>query len=198
MSSRNPMLLVFAGPNGSGKSTVSAKYSLIGKYVNADEIQQYLRCTPLEAAQIAEATREKLLAEKQNFTFETVLSTDRNLNLMRRAKDAGYSVACVYVLTYDAAINVERVRNRVINGGHDVPTDKIISRYQKALALIPKLFSVCDELYIYDNSADRSTGSPQLIVKFNGESSEAYVTERWTVNMIRQLLEGTYFCSTLQ
>lgn len=89
---KKPILTVFAGPNGSGKSTVTSKYPLPEYYVNADEIERQCNCTQLEAAKIAENTREYLLAQKESFAFETVLSTDRNINLIRRAKAAGYYI----------------------------------------------------------------------------------------------------------
>ena len=86
--------------------------------------------------------------------FETVLSTDRNLKLLKRAKDAGFFVRCYYVLTADPQINVARVASRVSAGGHGVPTEKIISRYDKALALVHELVPLCDVCHIYDNSLD--------------------------------------------
>lgn len=93
-----------------------------------------------------------MLCEKKDFTFETVLSTERNLNLLMRAKDNGYFVRGIYVLTIDAGINVARVNAREALGGHGVPEDKIRSRYSKALALIPRLVEVCDILHVYDNT----------------------------------------------
>ena len=78
-----PRLLVFAGPNGSGKSTVTKGLPIVGIYVNADDIKRISGCTDLEAAQEAEKIRQILLEKKQDFTFETVMSTDRNLELLR-------------------------------------------------------------------------------------------------------------------
>ncbi|MBR3991416.1 MAG: zeta toxin family protein, partial [Clostridia bacterium] len=124
-----PRLLVFAGPNGSGKSTITERIRIIGKYVNADEIKRQLDCSDLESAVVAEATREYLLKNKKDFTFETVLSTSRNIDLMERAKAAGYQVVCIYILTKNPEINISRVRNRVKNGGHDVPDEKIRERF---------------------------------------------------------------------
>lgn len=130
-------MLGLAGANGSGKSTITTRISTIGYYINADEIKKQLGCTDLEAAQIAENTREYCLANGYDFTFETVLSTDRNLILMKRAKDAGYYVICIYVLTNNPDINVARVAKRVSLGGHDVTEEKVRERYPKTLASIP-------------------------------------------------------------
>ena len=77
---------------------------------------------------------------------------DRNLKLLKKVKDSGYFVRCIYVLTVSSAINVMRVSVREAAGGHGVPEDKIRSRYAKALALIPELIGVCDVMHIYDNT----------------------------------------------
>ena len=73
---------------------------------------------------------------------------------MKKAKEQGYFVRGIYVLTENADINVARVNAREALGGHGVPEDKIRSRYEKALALIPQLVEVCDILHIYDNTKE--------------------------------------------
>ncbi|MGN0474942.1 MAG: hypothetical protein ACI4IJ_07635 [Acutalibacteraceae bacterium] len=80
------------------------------------------------------------------------MSTDRNLKLLQKAKEKGYFIRCIYVLTKDVEINVMRVESRESSGGHGVPPDKIRSRYTKALNLIPQLVDTCDIMHIYDNS----------------------------------------------
>jgi predicted ABC-type ATPase len=145
-------LLVFAGPNGSGKSTATKAIPVIGLYINADDLKAQLGCSDLEAAREAERTREAALERRLDFTFETVLSTDRNLDLVRRASAAGYHVTSVFVLTADAEINVHRVANRAAMGGHSVPNDKIRSRYAKSLANLPELAHLSDQITVFDNS----------------------------------------------
>lgn len=151
-SDKKPEIVVFAGPNGSGKSTFTELLKPPIDYINADEIKKYLKCSDLEAAQIAESQRESHLENMKEFCFETVMSTDRNLNLLKRAKAKGYFIRCYYILTTDPMINVFRVKSRVQAGGHDVPEDKIISRYDRALALVKDVVEICDICHIYDNS----------------------------------------------
>ena len=189
---KSPLLLVMAGPNGSGKSTITAKFPLAGSYVNADLIQRHLRCTPLEAAQIAEKTREALLSSRADFTIETVLSTDRNYSLMRRARDCGYHVCCIFVLTKDPAINLARVIRRIENGGNEAPLDKIKTRYCRALKLLPNLFHICQEVFIYDNSPERAEGEPSLVVSMQNGKLQTFPSNIWPRGMIKKLLEGTY------
>lgn len=153
---KKPEIIVFAGPNGSGKSTVTSLAKIIEPYINADDIKNATHCTDLEAAQKATEMREDCVAKRLSFTFETVLSTRRNLDLLIKAKQLGYFIRCYFVLTVDPQINVYRVKQRYANGGHDVPADKVISRYAKSLLLLPELIEVCDILHIYDNSTDKA------------------------------------------
>ena len=140
--SKKPEIVVFAGPNGSGKSTFTELLKPPIDYINADEIKKNLKCSDLEAAQLAEKQREDHISEMKEFCFETVLSTERNLTLLKRAKEKGYFIRCYYILTADPMINVYRVKSRVESGGHDVPEDKIIARYDKALALVKELLKM--------------------------------------------------------
>ncbi len=104
----------------------------VGIYINADDIKKSSLCTDMEAAIKAEELRKKALSDKIDFTFETVLSTDRNLNLLKRARENGYFIRGIYVLTASSEINIARVKVREASGGYGVPEDKIISRYDKA------------------------------------------------------------------
>ena len=154
-NAKKPEVVVFAGPNGSGKSTITDLLRPVDMvYINADEIQRVLGCDNMEAARIAESRREECVNTHKSFCFETVLSTDRNLNLLKRTAAEDFFIRCYYVLTADPQINVARVATRVSAGGHDVPVDKIIARYDRALDLVKELVPVCDVCHIYDNSLD--------------------------------------------
>jgi predicted ABC-type ATPase len=179
----SPGLLVYAGPNGSGKSTVTSKLPDYGMYVNADDVKVTYNLNDLQAAQYAEIFRNQLLERLENFSFETVLSTDRNLKLMQKAKSLGYKILCVYVLTVNENINVARVRVRVAKGGHDVPEEKIRVRYHRALALIPQVIDVCDSIYIFDNSVE-----PVLVFKKELDEPEFFPNELWSMDKLRELI----------
>ena len=181
---RPPRILVLAGPNGSGKSTVTQGLPIVGCYVNADEIKAMTGCTDLEAARRADATRELLLAQRKDITFETVLSTPRNPEFLRCAKEAGYQIEAVFVLTSDSGINVERVKNRVAGGGHPVPEEKIVSRYERSLRNLPKLTRYADRTRVIDNSGE----SPELIFEVEGTKLRIYEGRFWSKQRILGLL----------
>ena len=181
-----PEVIVFAGPNGSGKSTITKMAKTVGVYINADDIKRSSLCSDLEAAQKAEELREQAINEKRDFTFETVLSTDRNLNLLRRAKENGYFIRCIYVLTASPDINVARVKIREASGGHGVPEEKVRSRYYKALSLVPQLVDVCDILHVYDN-----TDTPFRIFKKRKDVCFQWENDFWSNENIA-ILTGIY------
>ena len=95
-----------------------------------------------------------MVEKGSSFTFETVLSTDRNFKLLEKARAKGYFIKCFYALTVNPEINILRVRTRAAVGGHSVPAIKIRQRYNRALKLIPRLLDVCDICHIYDNSKE--------------------------------------------
>ena len=102
---------------------------LIEPYINADDIKRVSHCDDLEAAVLADKMRNEMIDKGINFTFETVLSADRNLKLLQLAKEKGYFIRCIYVLTANPQINVSRVFVRTQSGEHDVPKDKILRLY---------------------------------------------------------------------
>ncbi len=162
-------LYLFAGPNGSGKSTLLAQYIpacvpagveyvcpdiyASGIYASIeDEYERYTR-----AIALAGERRARLLAAGRSFVMETVLSRADKLDLVADARHAGYRVVAVFVCTASADINCERVRQRVTQGGHNVPEDKLRARYARSLDNLPLLAPHTDELYVYDNSGERHT-----------------------------------------
>ena len=132
-----PELAIVAGPNGSGKSIFFKSHLKpeFPVFVNADEIAAHLidlpeDSRPIKAAQQAEAERNRLIAAKTSFAFETVFSrTDYWLRFISDAKQSGFFVRLFFLCTDDPLLNAARVETRVREGGHAVPIDRIHSRY---------------------------------------------------------------------
>ena len=95
-----------------------------------------------EAALIADEMRYKAIENKQDFTFETVLSSHYKLDILEKAKKEGYFIKGIFVLTVDPYMNISRVLSRVAQGGHDVDEEKIINRYHKSLDNIKRLMEI--------------------------------------------------------
>lgn len=107
------------------------------------------------AAALAEAMRQWLLEEGWTFTFETVMSHPSKIEFMKDARARGYRVYLYFVATDDPVINIDRVRRRVLQGGHPVDDDKVIERYHKSIALMTSACAVADRAYIFDNSGSK-------------------------------------------
>ena len=178
-----PVIIVFAGPNGSGKTTVTQVWEKAGLYINADDIKAIRGCTDLEAAQEAERLRELCFSERRSFTFETVLSTERNLNLLSRAKAAGYCIKSIFIMTADPELNVFRVKSREMSGGHSVPPDKIRSRYIKSLENIPKLLMISDIFWLVDN-----TSRPEILFIKDQTGQQIRPNRYWTIEAIKKII----------
>lgn len=104
------------------------------------------------ASVAADFLRRKLIDLGVSFTFETVMSSPDKVEILNLARSRGFRTYLYYVATEDPLINISRVRHRVLQGGHDVPEDKIISRYDRSLALLLDAIRVTDRAYVFDNS----------------------------------------------
>ena len=104
------------------------------------------------ASVMADFVRKELLHTKGTFTFETVMSSPDKVALLQRAKQTGYRTDLYFIATEDPEINISRVRARVQLGGHDVPTDKIVSRYWRSIDLLVPAIRETNRAYIFDNT----------------------------------------------
>ena len=164
-AAHRPVLIVIAGPNGSGKTTITSKilrheWLEDALYINPDQVAQERFGdwnspeAVMQAAQYCEQQREQCLARQQSLIFETVLSSEGKVDFIRRAHEAGYFIRIFFVSTCHPAINSSRIAKRVMQGGHDVPIPKIISRYQKSILNCKRVAAIADRVYVYDNSVD--------------------------------------------
>ena len=165
MSERKPTLCVVAGPNGSGKTTTTIQllndeWTADSLYINPDNIAQEVfgdwnsAEAVLKAAELATSQRYECLQQRRDFVFETVFSSLEKLEFLQKAKESGFFIRLFYVCTSDPTINVARITQRYLNGGHEVPISKVISRYYKSLQNAAKAISFVDRAYVYDNSVD--------------------------------------------
>jgi predicted ABC-type ATPase len=121
------------------------------------------------ASVLSDFIRISLIQELASFTFETVMSDVSKIELLQQARLAGYRVYVYYVATADAEINVARVAYRASIGGHDVPLDKIRSRYARSLDNLADAILVSNRAYIFDNSQDGDSSFAQIAEITEGE-----------------------------
>jgi predicted ABC-type ATPase len=191
-----PKLLIISGPNGSGKTSVTSKilkHTWIEgcEYINPDEIARNMFGdwnSPeaiLKAARYATEQRESCIANGRSLIFETVLSASDKVTFIEKAKAADYFIRLFFISTDNPQINAARVALRVMNGGHDVPIPKIISRYFKSIVNCATLAPIVDRLYVYDNSIDNVF--PQLLFRAsNGLLTKQYASLHDWANIIFQ------------
>lgn len=185
-------LVLVAGPNGSGKSTIADDY--IEKRfagwpkLNADRVRlglernNLLEAEPdpaLQSAQLIDVTAKGLTLLGQPFILETVLSSPKYEALVSVARRSGLIFRLVYVTTESPDISVARVRQRVLDGGHDVPEDKIRDRWERSHNNLSWFAARADRMIVVDNSgvdlkvlALRHLGGVVEIHKENHPASE--------------------------
>jgi predicted ABC-type ATPase len=196
MTDRRPTLCVVAGPNGSGKTTTTIQvltneWAADSLYINPDNIAQEMFGdwnspeAVLKAAEKATQMRYECLEQGRDFVFETVFSSPEKLEFLKKAKEAGFFIRFFYVCTSDPSINVARITQRYLNGGHEVPISKVISRYYKSLLNAEEAIAFVDRAYVYDNSIDDQL--PRLLYRtIGGELFKRYTEEipNWAQTMI--------------
>jgi len=154
--SGGPHLIAVAGPNGAGKSTFYEAFLWPAglRFVNADTIARDLGLDAYEAAELASVLRSQLIARRESFVFETVLSDPEGakVEFLRQAAADGYGVVLCFIGLADAALSDERVAMRVMQGGHDVPTEKLVARFPRTRANLSRAIEALPRVLIYDNS----------------------------------------------
>ena len=201
MTERAPVFHLLAGPNGAGKTTLYRALVADGvihealEFVNADHYERHHLRHIMDAQQRSEAARQwadarraSLLKAGQSFVSETVFSHASKLALIQDAQAHGFMVALYAVALDDPQRLLQRVRQRVKEGGHDVPAERILSRYPRTLANLALAVRVADAAYLYD-AREVEAGGLQLVAVCQGAQTRqmASLPPAW----VRQLLGDT-------
>lgn len=156
-----PQLWILVGGNGAGKSTFYEQFlkNRGMPFVNADVIaKEYFPNDPegksLEASAMAKKLRYRLLEERKSFCFETVFSHTSKIDFLGDAKAASYEIVMVFIRLGNPELNKARVHQRVSEGGHSVPEDRIEPRIERLTQQVRKVIELglADEVHILDNS----------------------------------------------
>jgi predicted ABC-type ATPase len=152
---RRPMLVALAGPNGAGKTTFyHAHLKPAGlRFLNADEVARELELDVYDAAQVSGELRQELVRQRESFVFETVFSdpVGDKVNFLKVAGQSGYTVVLCFIGVSGPETSEQRVAMRVSQGGHDVPSEKLVSRYPRTLANLKAAIRELPHVVIFDN-----------------------------------------------
>lgn len=176
-SDQKPLAIIVAGGNGAGKTTF-IKNTLphllapnpMPTFINADiwQAQTFGRSGNLEedkkAQEWAEKTREEHIKEKKSFIAETVFSHPSKVDLVANTQNAGFNVLLVHI-GLDSNLALGRIGQRVKEGGHNVPSDKVKERYERLLPLVAKATQYADQTYVFDNSKVNQPHSHVMTLK---------------------------------
>jgi predicted ABC-type ATPase len=152
---RRPVIVAIAGPNGAGKTTFFHSHLREAglRFVNADDIARELGISAYEAAQIANVLRRELVRQRESFVFETVFSdpVGEKLAFLLDAATAGYNVVLCFIGIADPETSEARVAMRVSQGGHDVPSEKLVSRFRRTIKNLKAAIRTLPIILIFDN-----------------------------------------------
>jgi predicted ABC-type ATPase len=166
-----PLLVVFAGPNGAVKSTFRRIFhgDSTVPFINADMIAAEEKASAYEAAAMAEQLRQDFIIARQSFMFETVLSDPigAKVAFLTAARSHGYRVVVNFIGIESDEYSFARVFQRVCEGGHDVPEEKIRERFPRVLENLARVVGKVDALTIYDNTS--KTSPYRMIARMEGE-----------------------------
>jgi predicted ABC-type ATPase len=169
-----PEIYIIAGPNGAGKTTASFTIlpEILGitQFINADEIAKGLspfntESVAIQAGKLMLSRIKYLIQHKSDFAFETMLSTKSYVNLIREAHQANYKITLVFFYLDSAQLAIERVKKRVLQGGHSIPEFIIRRRFLRGINNLKNLYiPIVDNWMVFDNSENE--------LKFVAERSE--------------------------
>jgi predicted ABC-type ATPase len=152
---QRPIIVAIAGPNGAGKTTFyHAHLQPAGlRFVNADVLARQLKMEPYAAARLADSLRRELVRQRESFVFETVFSDPmgEKLAFLKMAAEAGYTTVLCYIGISGPEVSGQRVAMRVSQGGHDVPTEKLIARFPRILANLKAAVRELPRVWVFDN-----------------------------------------------
>jgi predicted ABC-type ATPase len=184
-------LWLLVGGNGAGKSTF---YRLVLEplglpFVNADLLAKLVYPAAAEehsyeAALLAEQQRNTLLLSGASFCFETVYSHPSKVDFTARAKALGYTVIMVLIHLEQAELNAARVAQRVQEGGHNVPTEKLLKRIPRLLDQVKMAIPLCDEVRVLDNSSAEDPFRPLLTIKLGQVECHQHPLPAWASQLL--------------
>ncbi len=189
-------IYIIAGCNGAGKTTAS--FTILPdildcrEFVNADEIARGLspfqpESVSFEAGRIMLKRISELINEGKNFAFETTLATKSHKERVEVAQSMGYNVVLLFFWLRNVDLANERVKTRVLEGGHNVEEMVIERRYYRGIVNLFDLFlPLSDEVMVFDNSE----GLPILIAEKSQRESSLTINNEELFKKLKEQYEN--------
>lgn len=192
---KKKQLWLLAGGNGAGKSTFYNTWLKASglPFINADIIARQLfpeapEHHSYDAAVIASELRNQCLAEGNSFCFETVFSHPSKIDFVADAKVKGYEIILVFIHLENNTLNQARIMQRVSEGGHNVPVEKIVSRIPRTLRYIRKTLPLCDLVKVLDNSSYENPFKPVATLRKGLLDGDPKALPIWTKELLQDYL----------
>src|ERR1035437_1123055 len=152
---RRPLIVAIAGPNGAGKSTFYHTHLQAAglRSLNADVGARELNIDAYSAARAAGSVRQELVRQRESFVFETVFSDPigEKLGFLKAAGQTGYTIVLCFIGISTPRTSEQRVAMRVSQGGHDVPSEKLVARFPRTLANLRTALRELPHVWVFDN-----------------------------------------------
>jgi predicted ABC-type ATPase len=178
-----PQVIMIAGPNGAGKTstamTLLPNFLQVNEFVNADEIAYGLspfnpESMAIESGRLMLKRINNLVENKKSFAFETTGAARVHLRTLEQCRSAGYYCSLLFLYLSPVELAIQRVKLRVMQGGHDIPEKDIIRRYYRGLKTVfSNYIDVVDSVEIYDNSF----GDARLTAE------KSSIDSNWTIHL---------------
>lgn len=176
-------IYIIAGPNGSGKTTFAKEflpdYAKCPNFVNADLIAQGLapfepRRAAIKAGRLVLQQIHEFAGSNVDFAFETTLSGKSYVGFLKELKAMGYALHLFFLWIPGPELAIERIKDRVREGGHNVPAEDVRRRFTRGIYNFFKLYEpLLDSWTLFDNSKAK----PVLIAKRRNSHREVFNIE---------------------
>ena len=178
MPAQRPTIYLFGGCNGSGKSTFAREFVPMevpsSRFINADEIARGLspfntETGAIKAGRLVLSEFRRSVSRGETFAVESTLSGKTYAGLLRQAKERGFRIYLHYFWLPHVRIAIDRVKQRVLEGGHDVPKADIERRFTRSLVHLVNVYApLADQWAVWDNEAN-----PQKLLAHSATCSAA-------------------------
>ena len=163
-------------------------------FVNADLIAKEVfpdnpESRSYNAALIAEEMRTRLLREGRTFCFETVFSHPSKIDFLAQAKANDYEIVLIFIHLDNVSLNHARIAQRVGEGGHNVPPEKVETRIPRTLINVKTVLPLCDSVYLLDNSSAIEPFNQVALIHQGKLRIKSTPLPDWADNLLSSLCE---------